>query len=183
MAMSLARCVATWSVCLGTFAPVALAADAGLIVVHDGGGASALPYYRELNLKTPEPSQAATRPTLEAPRPPNRGYSEGDLLPVRSTRLSPGTITPRAIHAPGLTPIFLIGDDSRSRAWLRANAEKLNTLRAVGFVVQVESEDALQSLRHMAPDLTLVPASGDDLAQRLGLQHYPVLVTATGIEP
>jgi len=97
--------------------------------------------------------------------------------------LTPGTITPRPIHVPGLTPIFLIGDDSRSRAWLRANTEKLHALRAVGFVVQVESEDALQSLRHLAPDLTLVPASGDDLAQRLGLKHYPVLVTATGIEP
>ncbi|MGC6693337.1 DUF2859 domain-containing protein, partial [Burkholderia pseudomallei] len=24
---------------------------------------------------------------------------------------------------------------------------------------------------------------GDDIAQRLGLSHYPVLVTATGIEP
>lgn len=181
--MSRARCVAIGSACLGTFASVALAADAGLIVVHDGGGASALPYYRELNLKTPEPGQAVTRPTLETPRPRNRGYSEGDLLPVRSTRLSPGTITPRAIHAPGLKPIFLIGDDSRSRVWLRANAEKLHALRAVGFVVQVESEDALRSLRHLAPDLTLVPASGDDLAQRLGLKHYPVLVTATGIEP
>jgi len=97
--------------------------------------------------------------------------------------LSPGTITPRAIHAPGLKPIFLIGDDSRSRAWLRANTEKLHALRAVGFVVQVESEEALRSLRHLAPNLILVPASGDDLAQRLGLRHYPVLVTATGIEP
>ena len=29
----------------------------------------------------------------------------------------------------------------------------------------------------------LSPASGDDLAQRLGIQHYPVLITATGIEP
>ncbi|MEP7248003.1 MAG: DUF2859 domain-containing protein, partial [Gammaproteobacteria bacterium] len=28
----------------------------------------------------------------------------------------------------------------------------------------------------------LAPASADDLAGRLGVQHYPVLVTATGIE-
>jgi integrating conjugative element protein (TIGR03765 family) len=161
----------------------ALAADAGLIVVHDEGGVSALPYYRGLHLKKVEPGQAVTRPTLEAPPPPNRRYGEGDLLPVRSTRLSPGTITPRAIHVPGLAPMFLIGDDSRSRAWLRANAEKLHSLRAIGFVVQVESEEALRSLRRVAPNLMLVPASGDDLAQRLGLKHYPVLVTATSIEP
>jgi len=29
----------------------------------------------------------------------------------------------------------------------------------------------------------LSPASGDELAQRLSIQHYPVLITATGIEP
>jgi hypothetical protein len=31
--------------------------------------------------------------------------------------------------------------------------------------------------------LVLLPVSGDDLAQRLGIKHYPVLITATGIEP
>lgn len=79
--------------------------------------------------------------------------------------------------------MFLIGDDARSRVWLREHLSKLRALQAVGFVVQVESEDALQSLRRLAPDLKLVPASGDDLAQRLGLHHYPVLITATAIEP
>ena len=37
-------------------------------------------------------------------------------------------------------------------------------------------------LRRLAPGLTLSPASGDDLAQRLGLRHYPVLITSTGVE-
>jgi integrating conjugative element protein (TIGR03765 family) len=79
--------------------------------------------------------------------------------------------------------MFLLGDDERSRAWLRSHVETLRALHAVGFVVQVDSEAALQSLRQLAADLTLTPASGDDLAQRLGLTHYPVLITATAIEP
>ena len=33
-----------------------------------------------------------------------------------------------------------------------------------------------------ARGLTLAPISGDDLGARLGLHHYPVLITATGIE-
>ena len=33
-----------------------------------------------------------------------------------------------------------------------------------------------------ADSATLSPASGDDLAQRLGLRHYPVLITSTGVE-
>ena len=41
----------------------------------------------------------------------------------------------------------------------------------------------LAALRRLAPGLMLSPASGDELAQRLGLKHYPVLITATGIEP
>jgi integrating conjugative element protein (TIGR03765 family) len=79
--------------------------------------------------------------------------------------------------------MFLLGDDERSRAWLRTHVEKLRTLHAVGFIVQVESEAALRSLRQLAPDLTLAPAAGDDLARRLNLTHYPVLITATAIEP
>ena len=104
------------------------------------------------------------------------------MLPVHSVRLSPGEVTHRVIQAPGLIPIFLVGDDDRSRAWLRQRASALRDLGAVGLVVQVESPQALASLRALAPGLTLAPVSGDELAQRLGLRHYPVLVTATGIE-
>jgi integrating conjugative element protein (TIGR03765 family) len=51
------------------------------------------------------------------------------------------------------------------------------------MVVNVSTPEALAALRRLAPGLMLSPVSGDDLAQRLGLQHYPVLITATGIEP
>lgn len=163
--------------------PILAADKSSLIVVYDGGGVSAEPYYRALNLKEREPSRSATAPATEVPLPPHRRYAEADFLPVRSTRLTPGTVTPRKINVPGLKPIFLIGDDSRSRAWLRTNARRLKTLRAIGFVAQVESAAALHSLRQLVPDLTLAPASGDDIAQRLGIQHYPVLITAAAIEP
>jgi integrating conjugative element protein (TIGR03765 family) len=168
--------------CLGIF-PLLAAADTPLIVVHDAGGVSALPYYRALNLKPPDGSNSANVPEATASTPPRGRYREADLLPVRSKRLTPGPAAHHAIRAPGLTPIFLLGDDARSREWLRTHAEKLRALHAVGFVVQVDSESALQRLRQLAPDLTLTPASGEDLAQRLGLTHYPVLLTATAIEP
>lgn len=170
-------------VSLSSFTLPTLAAERSLTVVHDGGGVSAEPYYRALNLKAREPARTATAPAIEVPLPPNRRYAEADFLPVRSMRLRPGTVTPRKINVSGLTPIFLIGDDSRSRAWLRTNALRLKILRAIGFVVQVESAAALHSLRQLVPDLTLVPASGDDIAQRLAIEHYPVLITAAAIEP
>lgn len=150
-----------------------------LIVVEDRGGASALPYYEALNL---QPRTGRAPPRIEVPRPPAGRYREADMLPVRSARLSPGDVPRRVIEAPGLTPFFLIGDDERSHAWLRRRAGALRELNAVGLVVNVASAEALAKLRALAPDLTLAPASGDDLAGRLGLRHYPVLVTATGIE-
>ena len=153
-----------------------------LIVVEDLGGVSALPYYRALNLQPPPRMEAEPNVVLPIPKTPGNRFSESDLLPVRSVKLTPGGVEPRAIRAPGLSPFFLIGDDPRSRAWLQARIDSLRELRAVGFVVNVNSADALSSLRQLAPGLTLAPASGDDLAQRLGLHHYPVLITATGIE-
>jgi len=158
---------------------VAIAQSAPLIVVEDRGGVSALPYYEALDL---QPRAGQMPPRLDVPRPPTGPVSETAMLPVRSARLSPGNVERRVIQAPGLTPFFLVGDDERSYAWLRQRAPALRELGAFGLVVNVESADALAALRRLASGLTLSPVSGDDLAERLGLRHYPALVTATGVE-
>jgi integrating conjugative element protein (TIGR03765 family) len=158
--------------------PVIVNADT-LIVVEDRGGASALPYYEALNL---QPRSSMVSPRIEIPRPPAKAFNEADMLPVRSMRLSPGDVARRVIEAPGLKPLFLVGDDERSRAWLHQRALRLHELDAVGLVVNVASAETLATLRALVPGLSLAPVAGDDLAERLGLRHYPVLITATGIE-
>lgn len=167
---------------LGLLSLSAPAAAQPLIVVEDRGGASALPYYEALNLPPGTPGSASRLPRIEPPPPPSERYSEGHMLPVRSTLLTPGTVENRVIEAPGLNPLFLVGDDERSRTWLRRHAERLRRLNAVGLVVNVESQTALDALRRLGPGLVLSPVAADDLARRLGIRHYPVLVTATGIE-
>jgi integrating conjugative element protein (TIGR03765 family) len=166
------------------FALVTLAAyggDESLIVVEDRGGVSALPYYEALRLKTGTAPETAPPPS-DLARAPGVRFSEADLLPVRSRLLTPGVVGRRRIEAPGLRPLFLVGDDERSRAWLRQRGDILRELNAVGLVVNVESPATLEELRGLAPGLTLSPTSGDDIAQRLGLKHYPVLITATSVE-
>ncbi|QNM96722.1 integrating conjugative element protein [Chitinimonas koreensis] len=158
--------------------PAAAHTHPPLIVVDDRGGVSAMPYYEALN---PQAEPAA--PSSTQPRIGNAADAEAAMLPVRSARLSPGAEPRRAIRAPGLTPLFLIGDDDRSRAWLQRRQAALRDANAVGLVVNVATADALSSLRLLAPGLVLSPVSGDDLAQRLGIRHYPVLITASGIEP
>ncbi|MDA8520410.1 integrating conjugative element protein [Acidovorax sp. NCPPB 4044] len=149
-----------------------------LIVVEDRGGIPAQPYYDDLGLP---PQRTEGGLPLSATPPPTQ-HGEAALLPVRSTRLSPGAVDARPLDAPGLTPFFLVGDDPRSRAWLRQRQDQLRGLRAAGLVVNVESQQGLDALRSLAPGLALFPASGDDLARRLGLRHYPALLTATRIE-
>lgn len=109
-------------------------------------------------------------------------FSEADMLPVRSTLLTPGDVANRALDVPDLPPLFLIGDDARSRRWLQQRYPMLQDLNAVGLVVNVDTPTALGNLRQLAPALTLSPVSADDLAQRLELKHYPVLITAGAIE-
>jgi len=159
--------------------PVLHAAEP-LIVVQDLGGASALLYYEALNLQPRNVD--ALPPNIMVPQAPATPASEADMLPVRSAKLTSGAVTRRAIEAPGLRPFFVVGDDELSQAWLRRHAASLRERGAVGLVVNVETLDALNRLRSLVPDVPLSPVSGDDLAERLGLRHYPALITATGIE-
>ncbi|MBN0649847.1 integrating conjugative element protein [Pseudomonas aeruginosa] len=148
-----------------------------LVVVQDRGGTSALPYYEALNLLPRTP-----KPLIAMPVPPSKADGEANMLPVRSTKLTPGTVIRRVIEAPGLQPFFLIGDDEASHAWLRRHAVSLRERNAVGLVVNVDSMQGLARLRALAPGIQLAPVVADDLADRLGVRNYPVLITSTGIE-
>jgi integrating conjugative element protein (TIGR03765 family) len=147
---------------------------AKLIVVDDRGGDSALPYYRGLNPQPSAPANASPIGKLDV--------SKAQGLPVRSTRLSPGQVQGRVINAPGLTPFFLVGDDEKSRLWLTQHADALRQMQAVGLVVNVASSQRLAAIQNWITGVRIAPTPGDDLAQRLGLEHYPVLITATAIE-
>lgn len=107
---------------------------------------------------------------------------EAKMLPVVSRSLSPGPVASRAIDIPGLRPVFLIGDDSLSKSWLKLWKDKLRRLKALGLVVNVATPEGLLELRHLAEGLRLIPVTGDDLAGLLEFSHYPVLVTSTFLE-
>lgn len=163
-----------------TTAPPLLHAAQPPIVVEDLGGASALPYYEALSLQARSPDRP--RPPIALPSVPVNPATEADMLPVRSPKLTPGTVARRIIDAPGLQPFFLVGDDEASYTWLQRQGASLRERGAVGLVVNVDTEDGLVRLRAAASGLLLAPVAADDLAERLGLRHYPVLITSTGIE-
>lgn len=104
------------------------------------------------------------------------------VLPVRSAQLTPGYVPPRTLNLPGFTPLFLVGEDAASLEWLSQHAEALKGMGASGMVVEVTDVLALKRIQDTAPELSLWPVSGDDIAKRLELEHYPVLITPTGLE-
>lgn len=104
------------------------------------------------------------------------------VLPVRSVRLSPGIVPPRALSLPSMTPLFLVGQDTTSLEWLSRHAQALQELGANGLAVEVDNVQALRRIQMTVPKLNIWPVSGDDIAERLELEHYPVLITSTGLE-
>lgn len=154
-------------------AGVTFQSSAELTVVADLGGESTAPLY-----------QAIQPDNDNAPSPPHSGpsaFSEQDMLPVTSPHLHPGQLEPRPLSLPGFSPLFLIGVDPLSERWLKQHKEKLLALHATGLVVNVSTSAQLDILRQQAPGLTLLPVSGEDLAQRLQLTTYPVLITESGL--
>ncbi|CAN7227666.1 MULTISPECIES: integrating conjugative element protein [Pseudomonas] len=138
-----------------------------------------------------------TRPQFEASRPPVNNKTQparaihADLsafadqtwiLPVRSSHLSPGQITTRTLDMPGLQPFFLVGEDPQSLAWLHQRATELQEMGAAGLAVEVTDTEALARIRAAAPGITILPVNGNDIASRLQIEHYPVLITATSLE-
>ncbi|WP_443691550.1 integrating conjugative element protein [Pseudomonas protegens] len=150
----------------------------------------------ELSVAGDRPSDLI-RPQFHAEKPPINNKTQPDrvihadlstfadeawILPVRSAHLSPGKITSRALNMPGLRPFFLVGEDPQSLAWLRQRATELQEMGAAGLAVEVTNTEALARIRAAAPDITILPVNGNDIATRLQIEHYPVLITATSLE-
>jgi len=144
--------------------------QAVLTVVEDRGGSSALSYYQDID---PEPTH--TTPVVT-------GVRAGGAFPVSTPELSPGPVQGRVINAAGLQPMFIVGDDPTSQAWLKQKLSALQGLHAVGLAVNVSNAARLQEIRRWAPGLQVMPVPASDIAGRLGLQHYPVLITATTLQ-
>lgn len=150
---------------------------AGLTVVADHGGEPAAPFYDAIN-NAPNEWQTKERSATQSVPPV---VSPAMVLPVRTPEMSPGTIDYRPLHLPGIGALYLVGDDPLSRAWLTEYGAQLKAMNAVGMVVNVESEAALQELQALTQGGILSPAAASDLANRLQLPHYPVLITETGL--
>jgi len=168
-----------WLLGMGLLAQTfTLSAFASELIVVQAGGDSALPYYQSLSIQSGEKAITALPPVpLVSPA------DESQMLPVVSKTLRPGKVQAKTLSASGLArPVFLVGSDPLSLAWLAQRGEVLRELEAVGLAVEVPDSQALAAIRSAAYGLIVWPVSGDDIGSILGITHYPLLLTKTGLE-
>lgn len=162
---------------------IELPQPAELAVIHKTSGAvSALRYYDSLSIQS---SDKAVQPLPSINFNPDMLREDliDSLFPVVSHLITPGSVQSRTVSAPGLVqPIFLVGYDELSAIWLSQRGSELKQLGAIGLVVNVPHRRAMEELQRAAGDLTLIPVVGDDIAQAVGVSHYPVLLTQSSIE-
>ncbi|MGH8647539.1 MAG: PFL_4695 family integrating conjugative element protein, partial [Gammaproteobacteria bacterium] len=143
------------------------------------GGEPIGPYLARLAPRASHGHQPQQPPAAQS----GRAYPLAHHLPIRSPSLSPGTVEARHHPTRLLQPLFLVGTDPRSLAWLEANRERLEQMGAIGMLVQADNEAELKQAIAAAQGLPLIPASGEAFATALGIRHYPVLITREGFEP
>ncbi|MEW7982098.1 MAG: integrating conjugative element protein [Candidatus Sedimenticola endophacoides] len=157
---------------------VPVMAQADLTVIHDSGNTQLIAPFLEVFQTQdglPQQSPVPTKPQLGAADPKA-------WLPIQSPGLTPGLVQARAHKRPFTRPFFLIGSDSHSRQWLQTHRDRLKEIGAVGMLVQAETMDDLRTIARLADGLSILPASGSDIAKALSVSHYPVLISAHGIE-
>ena len=153
-------------------------AGAVLTVIYDSGDTRPIAPFLEAFEST-----EISLPKRQTKQPKQLGAADIEsLLPIRSPGLTPGIVQPENHDRPFSQPFFLIGSDDMSKQWLLENRGRLKEDGAVGMLVQAETKEDLHSIAELADGLSIMPASGTDIAEALKISHYPVLITAHGIE-
>tara|TARA_E500000305_G_scaffold74557_1_gene60305 strand:- start:107 stop:646 length:540 start_codon:yes stop_codon:yes gene_type:complete len=156
---------------------------AELVTLYDNGRTYPLAPF----LSVPASPDATPETTPTMPASPDLGAADlVRLLPLRSSGLTPGPVPHRPLpalyQATLLRPVFLVGSDARSQAWLQQHRSLLLSLEAVGLLVQAETPEDLHTMVTIAAGLPLLPAVATDLVETLALTHIPVLISRRGIE-
>jgi len=153
-------------------------ASAALTVIYDNGNTQPISPF----LDAFESTETTLPQKQEVQRPQLGAADLATLLPIRSPGLTPGPVQPKTHDRPFTRPFFLIGSDALSRQWLLDHLERLKEIGAVGMLVQADTRDDLRTIAELAGGLSIMPASGSDIAKALGISHYPVLISPHGIE-
>ncbi len=167
-----------WLVMIVSLSLAPVTAQAELTVIYDSGNTQPIAPFLEVFESADDISQQSP-----VPKTPQLGAADPEAwLPIQSPGLTPGFVQARSHERPFARPFFLIGSDRRSRQWLNNHRDRLKEIGAVGMLVQADTREDLQATANLSGGLSIMPASASDIAKALRISHYPVLISAHGIE-
>ncbi len=164
-----------------SFLLVPASAQALEVILDTGEGQPAGPYLERLEgAEEPTPRNTAALPPLND--------AAERMLPIEPSRLRvaplqgqpPAHVRETLRNMP--RPLCLVGSDSQSLAWLEHHRVALMQAGAVCMLVQADTPEDLERVRDTAHGIPVQLSHGDDLAERLQLDVYPVLISREGIE-
>jgi integrating conjugative element protein (TIGR03765 family) len=165
--------------------------SAAPVVIHDAGPehTQSMETYMRI-FKAPArfslPDSAENRKALQqeiAARAKAHGHAGGVRVPIRTSNMRPARIESRDAYFPNLvTPVFIVGADANSLAWLRTWREVLFNVGAVGWVVQAEDAGELRAIAEAGRGLRMMTLDGESIPEVFGVSSYPVLITSRAIE-
>ncbi len=157
------------------------------VIFDSGRTLSLVPYFKSIktqaaiSAQTQQPSPLAALPVEGTAS--ERLQVQAHTLPVRTPEMTPGAVRPQSVNMPYLErPVFVVGYDRLSLQWLQLHRQRLETLHALGLVVNVEDTQQLTQLRQLATPLELHALPGSSFAKQFALSHYPALISASRIE-
>lgn len=146
-------------------------------VIYDSGDTQPIAPY--LHQAFGQPARVADESSARNLRPPAIDpHTFG--LPVHTSTLTPGPVSPRSLQRAPPRPLCLLGTDARSRRWLTRYRDRLHQVGAVCLLVNVNTATELQAMQRLATGIPLLQASGAAIAHQLHLRHYPVLISRQG---
>lgn len=150
-----------------------------LVVLEDRGGKSVKQYL-------PKGDGAAEKRIEEQFRKRKDKKYVNAHFPVNTSLMTVGQVTESEAkdipYQMATRPIFIIGYDSVSIAWLKKNKQLLTDKKAIGLVVSVKNGDQMKKLQEIVGNKVLLnPTPGDRIAEHLDIHHYPFYMDSDGV--
>ncbi|SFV88829.1 hypothetical protein MNB_SUP05-SYMBIONT-5-351 [hydrothermal vent metagenome] len=102
-------------------------------------------------------------------------------FPVITSMLNVGKVKNRKIKNRMPRAVCVVGDDKRSKKWIKKNRLELKSINALCMVVNVKSKRRLKSIKALAPNVEFQALNGDIFAKQLGIKYYPFLLNKENI--
>ncbi len=142
------------------------------VLADFGGQQSPYPTAADIKASLAQQAQSVEPPRLQLP--PSR-------YPMRS-HLTVGVVEPYSHNMTVSRPLFILGSDDLSIEWLVSNRQHLASINAMGIVTNVDSGAAVDRIKSLVPELTIVAVPVDEFTRLYKLTHYPVLIDQEGVK-